>query len=175
MKLNKHLECGVLLWALATVALGATVQNLNAQGGGPPGGLVHSIAIDPSNPATLYAGAGNGVFKSTNGATSWFAVNSGLPAWQFDALAIDPSTPATLYAGAFVFGVFKSIDGGTSWSAVNSGFTTFNINVYALAIDPSTPATLYAGTENGVYKSTNGGTSWSALRPLFRPHLRSGY
>jgi len=41
-------------------------------GGGPPGGVVSALAIDPSTPATLYAGTeGSGVFKSTDGSASW--------------------------------------------------------------------------------------------------------
>ena len=60
-------------WALAAaLALGTTIQNGYAQGGGPPGGDVRALAIDPSNPATLYAGTnGGGVFKSTNGGATW--------------------------------------------------------------------------------------------------------
>jgi hypothetical protein len=44
---------------------------------GPEGGVIRAMAIDPANPATLYAGADNaGVFKSTNGGGSWRAVPS---------------------------------------------------------------------------------------------------
>src|SRR2546425_883452 len=125
----------------------------------PPGDFFWARAFDPSPPATLYTGtAGNGVFKSTNGATSWAAVNSGLTNTAVIALAIDPSTPATLYSGTNGGGVFKSTNGATSWTAVNFGLPT-DIYVSALAMDPSTPATLYAGTDGGVYKSTNGATT----------------
>ncbi len=91
---------------------------------------------------------------STDGGTSWSAVNSGL---GVSALAIDPGNPATPYAGTVGGGVFKSTNGG--WSAVNSGLTA--TVVFALAIDPSSPATLYAGTLGaGVFKSTDGGATW---------------
>src|SRR5262249_519160 len=47
---------------------------------GPGGEPVGALAIDPIPPTTLYAGTGgNGVFKSTNGGSSWSAVNTGLP------------------------------------------------------------------------------------------------
>ena len=73
---------------------------------------VLALAIDPRNPATLYAGTlGGGVFKSTNGGGSWSAVNTGLTSTDVIALAIDPSNPAALYAGTGG-GVFKSTDGG---------------------------------------------------------------
>jgi murein DD-endopeptidase MepM/ murein hydrolase activator NlpD len=131
---------------------------------GPPGGNVWSLAIDPSNPATLYAGTVGGVFKSTNGGSSWTATNSSPT--NVNALTIDPLTPDTLYAGTqglgLGTGIFKSTDGGTSWVTINSGLTT--LFVVALAIDPSSPATLYAGTNGrGVFKSTNGGMSWNEV------------
>jgi TonB family protein len=140
------------------VAVQATLQ-VNFRLTAAPG--VVTIAINPSTPATLYAGTrGSGVFKSTNGGTSWTTVNSGFTATDVSVLAIDPSTPATLYAGTGSGGVFKSTNGGTSWTTINSGLT--DMHVYALAIDPSTPATLYAGT-TGVFKSTDGGSSWTAV------------
>jgi photosystem II stability/assembly factor-like uncharacterized protein len=156
MKLDTDFLRRVTLCVLAAgLALGATIQSGYAQGGGPPGGTVAALAIDPSTPATLYTGTpGGGVFKSSNGGTSWAPVNSGLTVPYIHALAIDPSNPATVYAGTSGGGVFKSADGGTSWTPVNSGLTT--TDVVALAIDPSTPATLYAGTRGGgVFFSSN--------------------
>ena len=114
---------------------------------GPEGGQISSLAIDPTNPSTLYAGTwGGGVFKSTNGGAAWSAVNTGLTGIYVYALAIDPATPGTLYAGTYG-GVFKSTNGGAAWSAVNTGLTTPLVN--ALAIEPTTPGMLYAGTGGG--------------------------
>lgn len=139
---------------------------------GPERGDIRALAIDPTNPATLYAGTlGGGVFKSSNGGTSWSAINNGLDtSFVVSALVIDPTTPATVYAGTGnglvsggdAGGVFKSTNGGESWTATNAGLTS--TAVFALAIDPSVPATLYASTySGGVFKSSNGGGSWSAI------------
>ena len=69
---------------------------------------VLALAIDPSTPATLYAGIlNNGVYNSTNGGGNWTAINTGLPNTHGQALAIDPATPTTLYAGTYN-GVYKS-------------------------------------------------------------------
>ncbi len=126
---------------------------------------VNALVIDPSTPATLYAGTyRRGVFRSVNGGGSWSAANTGLPDDFSDvsALAIDPSTPATLYAGVYNRGVFRSVDGANSWAAVNSSLTNPDIN--ALAIDPTMPATIYAGTNgHGVFKTLNAGSSWEAM------------
>ena len=140
-------------------------------GDGRPGGLVLALAIDPTSPATIYAGTRSGfggvfsgVFKSTNGGGSWSPINAGLTNSDVLALAIDPATPATLYAGTSGGGVFKSTNGGESWTAISIGLT--NTDVFALAIDPSAPATLYAGTfGGGVFKSINGGGSWTPSTP----------
>ena len=113
----------------------------------PSTGFVGVLAIDPSTSTTLYAGTNGGVFKSTDGASSWQAVNTGLPEnLAVQALAIDHTTPRTLYAGTGS-GVFKSTDGGGAWSALDTGLT--NTPVAGLVIDSTTPSTLYAATFGG--------------------------
>ena len=127
---------------------------------GPFGGDITAVVVDPQAPSTLYATDFNvGVFKSTNGGTSWTAINAGLPTdFGFSALAIDPKTPSTLYLGHQFRGVFESSTGGASWHPIDNGLT--DQNVYSLAIDPKTPATLYAGTNDGAFKSVDDGLSW---------------
>jgi photosystem II stability/assembly factor-like uncharacterized protein len=131
---------------------------------GPFGGLINALAIDPTNPNTIYAGTfSGGVFKTTNGGSSWNAVNSGLSNLSIEELAIDPTNPNTIYAGAGASGVYKTTNGGSSWNAVNSGLSNLFINT--LAIDPTNPNTIYAGAgaSGGVFKTTNGGSSWNAV------------
>jgi photosystem II stability/assembly factor-like uncharacterized protein len=124
------------------------------------------VAIDPRTPTTLYAIDGrSGLFKSTDGATTWTALDTGL---AVSTLAIDPRTPTTLYAGTFYNGVlpsngvWKSTDGGSTWTAVNTGLTG-DLYVYSLAIDARTPTTLYASTGGGVFKSIDGGFAWTIV------------
>jgi photosystem II stability/assembly factor-like uncharacterized protein len=129
---------------------------------------VMSLALDPGNPQTLYAGIrGGGVYKSNDGGASWADFSSGLPISSYSdvrCLAIDPSHPQTLYAGTVGDGICKSTNGGASWAASSSGLPSPGVwGVWCLAIDPSNPQTLYAGTVNGgVYKSSNGGAGWAA-------------
>jgi photosystem II stability/assembly factor-like uncharacterized protein len=132
--------------------------------GGPYGGNVRVLAINPTTPAMLYAGTdGGGVFKSTDSGGTWAAANTGLTGPPVAALAINPATPATLYAGTAGGGVFKSTDSGSTWVAANTGLTDLYADyVNALAINPTTPATLYAGTSGGVFKSTDSGGTWAA-------------
>ena len=73
--------------------------------------MISVMSIDPSTPATLYAGTYNGVFKSADAGKSWTAVSSGLANRDIHSLVIDPSSPAQLYAGSNGGGVFKSTKG----------------------------------------------------------------
>ena len=127
---------------------------------GLSGPLITSVAVDPAASQTIYAATwGQGVYKSSNGGTSWSQVNSGLgdELWLY-ALVLAPD--GSLYAGTYDGGVYKSTSGGASWSPVNNGLGDFNIR--ALAADPNNSQVVYAGTTDGVYKTTNGGASWSA-------------
>jgi len=165
LQLLVTLFAATLLNALALVP--DCFSSTNWQSIGPFGGIVNTIAIDPTDGQTVYAGTGGDgrVFKSTNGGASWTAVNLGITGASVNALAIDPKDSRTVYAGTSNGGggVFKTTNGGTSWSAVNSGITDINIEVFALAIDPSNSQTVYVGTDGGgVFKSNDGGASWSA-------------
>src|SRR5262245_11885729 len=145
-----------LMWAVFSVAgVPGAHAGINAWTKvGLPGGNVVTLAIDPTMPDTLYGGGDRGVFKSTDGGSTW-SVNAGLTypiGIRFSgtypsvtALAVDPATPGSLFAGAIGGGVFKSTDGGNTWNATNSWFVSPFIGVSALVIDPSTPGTLYAG------------------------------
>ena len=132
-----------------------------------PSTSVWAIVVDPSSPATVYAGTQTmGVYKSTNAGTAWTPVNNGLlPAGgnrQLRALAIDPAATGTLYATTDG-GVFKTVDGGAVWTASNGGLT--NLSAQAIAVDPRAPSTVYIGvTFNGVQKSVDGGATWTPAR-----------
>ena len=135
------------------------------------------MAIDPANPAVLYAAyrrvvgdiISTGVFKSTDGGGSW--TTTSLQGTRIGALVVDPKTPTTLYA-VVDESVQKSVDGGTNWRPSGDGITK---PVLSLAIDETNPTVLYAGggscrpelggsiCEGGVFQSTDGGTRWGEV------------
>lgn len=137
------------------------------ENGGP---YIRSLAIDPQNASTVYAGVsffgdvlfaeprGRGVYRSDDGGNSWHAANVGIENRIPWALAVDPVTPTTLYAIGQIgpngdSDIFKSTDGGASWSR--------SIPLFAsdLAIDPHAPETVYAGP----FKTTDGGATWTQM------------
>lgn len=151
--------------------------------GGPGGGNsdITSLAIDPTNSQTIYAGtASGGLFKSTDGGVSWNLLGSGLTATSIRSLALDPATPLTVYAGTMdgvvptnsnlAGGVFKTTDGGLTWTSLSSGLLGSFVESVVLA--PSDSQTVYAGTtipnylarggwSANVFRSTDGGLSWN--------------
>jgi len=130
------------------------------------GKTVASLAIDPVNPTTLYAGSagiGGGVFKTLYRGQSWaqFLSNSIL------SVSLDPLSPAVVYAGSATGDIYKSTDGGQTWSSVRTGIADASGTpalVESLAVDPTVSTTVYAGTFGaGVLKSVDGGQTWAAL------------
>ena len=137
-------------------------------------GRVTSIAVDPtSGGQTVFAGtAGGGVWKSTNGGTSWTALTDTQPSMAIGALAID-ATGQELFAGTGEdnfnadalpsAGVLKTTNGGGSWAAEGSG-TFAGKHIGGLAIDRTTTGStqvVFAATDGGLYQSSDGGLTWN--------------
>lgn len=127
---------------------------------------VYSLAFDPRAPRTLYAGAGSGVFKSTNGGAVWRA--TGLVSTDLVPVGIvwnlkpHPRLSGVLFAGTST-GLFRSGNGGTTWARVARGLP--DQGVTAFAFSPASAQTVYAGIDTeflrgGVLKSADGGRSW---------------
>ncbi len=145
------------------------------------GGMSHSrvisMAIDPSYPATIYAGMkGDAVYKSYDGGQRWTPQKAGLDDVTITSvvnqLLLDPGDSTHLWA-ATTMGVFESADGGDSWRKRMDGMTDV-LMVVTLAIDPLRPDVMYAGTSGGVYKSMNRAKAWGkANAGLISPELLS--
>jgi photosystem II stability/assembly factor-like uncharacterized protein len=152
------------------------------------------IIIDPSSTSTLYCAIGdvngstaNGVYKSTNGGTSWSAagnftsLDNGTGLGNIK-LAIAASSSSTLYAFASDASsnqdfVGKTTDGGTTWSKVSPSLDIFNGQGFydvVVAVSPSDANTAFIGGAfngtdsngnftNQVLETTNGGTNWTDI------------
>jgi photosystem II stability/assembly factor-like uncharacterized protein len=113
-----------------------------------------SVAMDPSAPATLYVGNGQrGVFKSTDRAETWTAMNTGLGDLRVDTIVLDPVTPQTVYAST-ESGLFRSTDGAATWSLLDP-----IAGIASLVIDRGFPSRLYAN--DGALTSSDGGGTFA--------------
>ncbi len=137
------------------------------------GGRVRAIAVDPGNANVVYAGSvSGGVWKTTDGGSSWFPLDDHMANLAVCSLVLDPHNPNTIYAGTgegvsnydYIrgSGIFKSTDAGTTWSQLASTNTADFYFVNRLAID-STTNSLYAATRNGLFKSTDGGATFTKM------------
>ena len=139
------------------------------------------LAVNRTDPQIVYvARRSSGIYKSTNGGTSFTLLSGGLPTTGFTriVMSIAPSAPATLYA-AFVSsstsgleGLYKTIDSGATWTRLTATPDFPNPQGswdLSIGIDPTNANHLYCGGVSPVYQiagvieSTNGGTSWTEI------------
>src|SRR6185369_7709338 len=120
--------------------------------------LAVDAAGDPDTPSSVYAGTQlDGVFRSSDGATSWHAANHGLRAAAVRSVDVDPTQPRRLYAVA-VNGIFRSGDGGATWTRLRGD--PFG----KLAIDRT--GVVYALTGSlGLARSRDAGVTWTSIDP----------
>jgi len=155
-------------------------------GAGDDTGAV-SVVIDPNHPDTVYAdlwasrnGPWNllqvyerytdgGLFKSSDGGTTWTKLTNGLPAnLGRIGIAVSPADSKRLYAlveepnGC---GVYRSDDAGASWRVTDReervcGRTE---DFAGITADPKDPNTVYSANTT-TYRSSDGGTTWTGIK-----------
>jgi photosystem II stability/assembly factor-like uncharacterized protein len=106
--------------------------------GGYTGGIhpdQHGFAFQPGNPSTIVVGNDGGVFKSTNGGTTWSSLNQNLTLTQFYTIAVTPDGSKVL--GGTQDNGTNLYSGSTTWVNILGGDGGFT------AIDFNTPTTAY--------------------------------
>jgi photosystem II stability/assembly factor-like uncharacterized protein len=146
-----------VLWPIPVRAAGPIRWT---QTGGPLGGPIFALAAHPGNSDVVFAGALNGVYKSTDSGLTWIRLAQGqLDCQEIRVLAIDPLDANTIYAGGNE-GLFRSTDSGNSWVQLGSGLTS-DLTL-SLAIHPLQPEMLYVGGDGPVFRSVDRGDHWAA-------------
>ncbi len=144
----------------------------NSSTGGYAGiGRINRVAFHPTDASTFFAcTAGGGLWKTSNGGSSWTNLTTTLSRLGTSDLIVDPSNPNVLYLATGdcdggdtpSIGVLKSTDGGVTWNATGLSFSDAQyVSIYKLILHSTNANILFAATSNGIYKTTNAGQSWT--------------
>ncbi|HTQ95994.1 MAG TPA: YCF48-related protein [Candidatus Acidoferrum sp.] len=113
-----------------------------------------SLAFDPKDNNTIYAGTYHLPWKTSDGGKTWSAVVKGMiDDSDVMNIIVDPANSANVHAVA-CSGIYHSLNGGTDWVKYKSIPNVFR-RTQLIRMDPSNPDTLYAGTTSGLWKTTN--------------------
>jgi photosystem II stability/assembly factor-like uncharacterized protein len=159
----------------------------------------NDVRIDPANPNIVYAvlwqqqqsfvegqgfgGAANGVFKSTDGGTTWKQLTNGLTGVIQANIAIAPSNSSVIYALAStatatnsvtgVVNLYRTTDGGEHWAPVIADSTKVmdprplarigGGDLPTVTVDPKNENVIYSASVV-MWRSENGGVTWTAVR-----------
>jgi hypothetical protein len=144
---------------------------------GPLGNRVIAVAGVPGDPYVYYVGAASGgIFKTTDGGTTWASIFDGQDVSSIGSLAIAPSDPNVVWAGtgeSFIRsnislgnGIYRSTDAGKTWARRGLEKTG---RIGRVVVDPRNPDVVLAcalghaygpQAERGVFLTTDGGQTW---------------
>jgi photosystem II stability/assembly factor-like uncharacterized protein len=144
-------------------------------------GRVSDIAAIPSPSRTFFvASVAGGIWKTTNGGTTYRPLFDDQRVISMGALAIAPSDTQQVWAGTGEQnsrntiepgrGVYKSTDGGLTWKPVGLEKTQ---HVGRIAVHPTNPNVVYVAAlgaawasnpERGLYKTEDGGATWKLVK-----------
>jgi flagellar hook assembly protein FlgD len=149
---------GVTLFAGAGYVLRSTDNGASWQivNNGLTSLSVYALATVPneSGGTDLYAGASEGVFRSSDNGDHWTNVS-----FRYSCIQGLEVTPSGAVLAATEADVFRSTDGGETWTDTNSGASPLD-----LAVNPHSPSGIslfVGGSPTGVHKSTDDGLSWN--------------
>ena len=149
------------------------------------------IAVHPEDSNTVFvaaqgplwkSGGDRGLYKTTDGGSSWSKVLEISENTGVNEVHIDPTNPNIMYASSYqrrrhtwvlIDGgpestVYKSVDGGESWRKISRGLPGGDMGRIGLDISPVNSEVIYAVVEaaegqSGFYRSTNRGETWQRM------------
>jgi photosystem II stability/assembly factor-like uncharacterized protein len=145
------------------------------------GGRITAVAVAEGNAQLMYvAAASGGVWKTTDGGTTWAPVFEHQGTSSIGDVAVAPSNPDVVWVGtgeanprnsvSWGDGVYRSTDGGKSWKHMGLKETQ---HIGRVVIHPRDPNVVYVAAlgrlwgpnpERGVYRTADGGKTWDLVK-----------
>jgi len=128
---------------------------------------VSAILLHPTTENLILIGTGDrdagdapgiGVYKSTDGGSTWSISSTGMGSKTVGMLIRHPADPNIILA-ATSGGIYKSTDGGSTWALKSSNSSHYK----DIRFKPGTPSIVYASENGRFYRSTNTGDSWTQI------------
>lgn len=149
------------------------------------------IIVHPTNPNVAFVAVmgqifgknpERGLYRTTDGGSSWQLVLSHSDSTGAVDVEFDPSNPMTMYASLWTANrtawsltsggdgsaLYKSVDGGSTWFSLskNPGMPKGMLGKICIAVSPANPDRVFAMIENehgGLFRSDDGGKKWQQL------------
>jgi hypothetical protein len=148
----------------------------------PVSGRTIAIAVHPTNPNLVYVGtAQGGLYRTTDGGTTWTTMMDNALSLAIGAVAIAPSQPDTIYVGTgehnfsadsfFGVGVYRIDNASTASPTLSGPFGSANFTgrgISKIIVHPTNPATIFVASTSGVGGLINAATSPLPNRGVYR-------
>ena len=157
-------------------------------------GRTTAIVVNPTNANIVYVGTANGgIYRTTDGGTTWIQIFDGASSLAIGALALAPSSPSTLfvgtgeanlsadsYAGIGLYRIDNADVAPTLVGPINplvttsiAGTTAFTgRTISKILVDPANAANIWVSTASGIIgdpgSSPSGAIPPLALRGIYR-------
>ncbi|MBI4647288.1 MAG: hypothetical protein HY738_12045 [Bacteroidia bacterium] len=131
--------------------------------------IIRRLIINPDDTDILIAATNDGIYRTTDGGSSWDNVLLG----HLKDIEFKPGAPGTVYVAEFSYyggaQIFRSNNGGVTFSYITP-FDPFlsEVDRIELAVTTANPSVIYALCSNSsddgfhsLYKSSDSGNSWS--------------
>lgn len=150
-------------------------------------GRLNCIEIHPTDEDIIYVGASNGgVWKTTNGGSSWTNVSPHIPLLSVADIEIDPDNPNRVFVltgdgdpspaetgshgqtEVSSIGIIRSSNGGSTWYPTGFSFGHPSVVIPTkLLMHPTDADIQFVAAEDGIYKTANG---WSTFTQVSTTH-----
>lgn len=146
------------------------------------------VEYDPTNPSVLFAdmwehregpwenasfsGPNSGLYKSTDGGSTWRKITKGLPTFEQGlgriGVGFAPSNSQRIYATVDARtngGIYRSDDAGESWTLISTDRRTWGrgSDFAEIRVHPKNPDVVFVGNIAS-YRSDDGGKTWTSIK-----------